>query len=219
MSRLLITFASLFECQKVFPEIETKFFSSPFFSVAKDVDAALLDVGLLPFATALTSLFSKNYWPMVIQAGIAGAYLDRGLSIGDLVRVDTEILGDQGFQEANGSFQPWPIKENGKPVSYSASHICYSPREISELKGVRGLTVNTCTGTSLLAETRRHFYDVDVESMEGASIFALAPIFNFKAYEVRAISNYVSDRQKSEWRAGEALTQLRNKIIKPMVFS
>ena len=55
--------------------------------------------------------------------------------------------------------------------------------------------------------------------MEGASIFALAPIFNFKAYEVRAISNYVSDRQKSEWRAEEALTQLRNKIIKPMVFS
>ncbi len=219
MSRLLIAFASSFECQKVFPEIEEKLFNSPFFSVTKDIDAAVLDVGLLPFATALTSLFSKNYWPMVMQLGIAGAYLDRGLSIGDVVRVDTEILGDQGFQEANGSFQPWPLKENGTPISYSASDVRFSPREISELKSVRGLTVNTCTGTSQLAEIRRHFYDVDVESMEGASIFALAPVLNFNAYEVRAISNYVSDRQKSEWRPEEALTQLRNKIINSMVFS
>lgn len=219
MSRFLITFASSFECQNVFPEIDTKFFSAPFFSVTKDVDAAVLDVGLLPFATALASLFSKNYWPMVMQLGIAGAYIDRGLSIGDVVRVDTEILGDQGFQEANGFFQPWPLKENGSPISYSASDIHFSPREISELKSVRGLTVNTCTGTSQLAETRRHFYDVDVESMEGASFLALAPVFNFKAYEVRAISNYVSDRQKSDWRAEDALAQLRRKIINPMVFS
>jgi futalosine hydrolase len=219
MFRQLIAFASSLECQKVFPEIDTKSFKSPFFHLTDDVDVAVLDVGILPFTVALTSLFSKNYWTVVIQVGIAGAYMNRGLCIGDVVRVDTEILGDQGFEKVDGSFQSWPLKENQEPISFSASDLSFSPPEIRMLKGVRGLTVNTCTGTSKTAENRCRSFNVDVESMEGASFLALAPLLNFKAYEVRAISNYVSDRNKSDWRIDDALAHLRTKIINPMVFS
>lgn len=218
-SNLLIVFASAFECQKVFPEIDVNAVKAPFFSVADRVDVAILDVGILPFTIALTSLFSKNHWPIVIQMGIAGAYLGRNLSLGEIVRVDSEILGDQGYQEIDGSFQSWPLKENKNFISYSSSEIKFSPESIRSLKGVRGLTVNTCTGTSSLANHRCQTFDVDVESMEGASFFALASVFDYKAYEVRSISNFVSDRRKFDWHSEEALTQLRLKIINPMVFS
>lgn len=217
MPATLIVFASALECNAIFPEYRGRAGQSIFFSIENRFDVAVLEVGILPFATAFCSLLREKQFCTVIQMGIAGAFLDAGLAIGDVVRVDTDTLGDQGFQEADGSFQPWPLGSQREPLSYSGGDLTLAPACIKSLKGVKGLTVNTCTGTSSLALNRRKFFNTDLESMEGASFFALSSVFGVNAYQVRAVSNYVSDRHKSDWKVEEALSQLKRQVIDPMV--
>lgn len=216
MPGTLIVFASALECNAVFPEQIRLEERTPFFSIKNHFDVAILEVGILPFATALCSLLYQNRYRTVLQMGIAGAFFESSLAIGDVVRVDTETIGDQGFQDIDGSFHPWPLRPS-KENPYSGGDLMRAPSCIKALKGVRGLTVNTCTGTSTLALSRRNLFNADVESMEGASFFALCSVFGVDAYQVRAVSNYVSERNKVSWRVEEALHQLKKKVIDPMV--
>src|SRR5437762_11436634 len=54
-------------------------------------------IGAVNTAHALTQYLSMNPAPsLVIQTGIAGAYVPANLSVGSVVLADTEIYGDLG---------------------------------------------------------------------------------------------------------------------------
>ena len=179
--------------------------------------AVVLGVGLLEFATNLSVLLSRFSaeapWTHVVLIGICGAYPGRGLNIGDVVRVDCEKVGDMGVVERDGSFMPWHKvcsgNSSGKPQVYESSSLRYAPAWIAGLKSASGLTVNCCTGTSAMAAERVQNFDVDVESMEGAACFSVCYAFGVPCFEIRAVSNFATDRDKSSWRIKEALDRLR----------
>lgn len=178
--------------------------------------AAILGVGLLEFATNLSRLLSRKdelCITDVILVGICGAYKNRGLSAGDVVRVDSEIVGDLGVQERDGSFVAWSRIGGGDIVQYESASLDKAPRWVAELRGASGLSVNCCAGTDQLAESRALLFDCDVESMEGAACFSVCKAFNVPAFEIRAVSNLVGNRDKSSWRIPEALAALRNCIF------
>ena len=52
-------------------------------------------------------------------------------------------------------------------------------------------------------------FDVDVESMEGAACFSVCHAFGMPCYEIRAVSNFATTRDKSTWRISDALASLR----------
>ena len=185
--------------------------------------AVVLGVGLLEFATNLSVLLSRlaadGPFTHVVLAGICGAYPDRGLNIGDVVRVDSEKVGDLGVVERNGSFTPWhkvcenPAKGDVSPTSarvYESSPLRGTPAWLECLRAVSGLTVNCCTGTAVMAAERIQNFDVDVESMEGAACFSICAAFGMPCYEIRAVSNLGTDRDKSTWRIPDALEKLKN---------
>jgi futalosine hydrolase len=181
--------------------------------------AVVLGVGLLEFSTNLSILLSRfsleGVFTHVVLAGICGAYPGRGLNIGDVVRVDSERVGDMGVVERDGSFTPWHKVCNGDSQKSSASALVYEssplrgvPAWLSGLKPASGLTVNCCTGTAAMAAERVQNFDVDVESMEGAACFSVCRAFGIPCYEIRAVSNFATDRDKSTWRIQEALENL-----------
>ena len=59
-----------------------------------------------------------------------------------------------------------------------------------------------------MAAERVQNFDVDVESMEGAACFSICRAFGIPCYEIRAVSNLATDRDKSTWRIQEALEKL-----------
>ena len=179
-------------------------------------NAVILGIGLLEFATNLSRILSRKDElgiSSVVLVGTCGAYRNSFLSVGQVVRVDTEIVGDLGVQEKDGSFVAWSSVSGGKIVRYEAAPAQKAPRWVASLRGASGISVNCCTGTELLAQTRSALFDCDVESMEGAACFAVCRVFDVPAYEVRGISNLVGDRDKSSWRVSEALASLRDCII------
>ena len=101
----LFAFASNLEFFGVFPECKS--FVQNNIRLGEIVElpegrgfAVVLGVGLLEFATNLSVLLSRfsaeGPFTHVVLAGICGAYPDRGLEIGSVVRVDSEIVGDLG---------------------------------------------------------------------------------------------------------------------------
>jgi futalosine hydrolase len=205
----LIAFASTVEFSRLFPSIETPGSSAVLLPNAKAY-VAVLGVGLLEFSTNLSAILAKQKFSMVLQVGIGGAFKNRGISIGDVVCIDTEYVGDLGVEDKDGSFLPWARIGGGSPQLYSGASLENAPKWLQALKRASGITVNCCTGTEELAEIRQLLFDADVESMEGAAGFAVCKAFDIPCYEIRAISNYVSTRKKSLWKISEALLALKN---------
>ena len=187
--------------------------------------AVVLGVGLLEFSTNLSVLLSRfayeGPFTHVVLAGICGAYPGRGLNIGDVVRVDSEVVGDLGVVECDGSFTPWHMvcstSANGSVAQasaqvYESSSLRGVPAWLSKLKPVSGLSVNCCTGTASMAADRVRNFNVDVESMEGAACFSICHAFCVPCCEIRAVSNFATTRDKSTWRISEALAALQSLV-------
>lgn len=215
----LFAFASTLEFSKMFPDIDlpesVQDNTDKVISLAvagKNIGcAAILGVGLVEFSSNLARLLSQKEQlgiSSVVLAGICGAYKNSGLQVGDVARVDRETVGDLGVEENDGSFTPW-AKISGAVKTYNASEVSSAPLWIRNLRGASGLSVNCCTGTEATALTRAHLFNCDVESMEGAACFSICQAFAVPAYEIRAVSNYVGARDKSQWKIGEALEKLR----------
>ena len=226
----LFAFASNLEFFGVFPECKS--FVQRDIRLGEIVElpegrgfAVVLGVGLLEFATNLSVLLSRfaaeGPFTHVVLAGICGAYPGRGLDVGDVVRVDSEVVGDLGVVECDGSFTPWhkvcSTSANGSVAQasaqvYESSSLWGVPAWLSKLKPVSGLSVNCCTGTASMAADRVRNFNVDVESMEGAACFSVCRAFCIPCCEIRAVSNFATTRDKSTWRIKDALDRLRMAI-------
>lgn len=223
----LFAFASNVEFFGVFPECKS--FVQNNIRLGEIVElpegrgfAVVLGVGMLEFATNLSVLLSRfaaeGPFAYVVLVGVCGAYPSRGLNVGDVVRVDSERVGDLGVVECDGSFMPWHKVCSGggnaqnSTVSaqvYESSPLREAPGWLSNLKPVAGLSVNCCTGTASMAKERSENFNVDVESMEGAACFSVCHAFCIPCYEIRAVSNFATTRDKSAWRIADALSALR----------
>ena len=78
------------------------------------VSVVLTGIGAVNTAYALTQYLATQPRPsLVIQTGIAGAYVPAGIPVGSVVLADTEIYGDLGVMTTGG----WlPAEEIGIPI-------------------------------------------------------------------------------------------------------
>jgi len=215
----LFAFATTMEFSAVFPEASAAYPDATYKLIPIDgfpggAYACVLDVGVLDFSVGLTSILldckrTNVNISAVINVGICGAYPNRCLDLLDVVRIDEDMLGDYGCEEQDGSFNSWAKVRHASIARLAPSPIC---DVITSLKPVRGATVNCCTGTEVTAILRSQKLDCDVETMEGIACFAVCEKFQIPAYQIRAISNFATTRDKSQWKAREALAKLREII-------
>lgn len=173
--------------------------------------ACVLGLGILNFATNLTYLLAsvkqqKIQISAVFILGICGAYPDRGINVLDVVRVDSESVGDMGYQEKDGSFSPFPSTVRATAVEHAPAHL-------QKLKSAVGLTVNCCTGTEELALSRAKMFNADIENMEGAAGISACIAHNMPVFEIRAVSNMATTRDRKSWKINEALAALRQTVL------
>ncbi|MDR1759498.1 MAG: futalosine hydrolase [Fibrobacter sp.] len=175
-------------------------------SFSAGTELSVLGVGLVNFSAGLAKALHSGEYERVIQLGIGGAYSSSGLKLGELVFVEEDQAGDLGYQETDGSFHRFKAEMVGKSVYRASSEplACFS-----SLPKVRAISVNCCTGTQNLAAERENLYGAQIETMEGVSCFALAEAFGCKAYQIRAVSNFVTARDPSRWEISKALQSLQ----------
>lgn len=153
------------------------------------VTLTITGVGMLSTALALERVLNSETPERVILAGIAGAYPESGLKIGDCVAVRTERTAD------TGSF-------SGKMFTpkFNQSYDCPNPLP-SDLPAVTSQCVNVAGAPFLPAS------DAQIENMEGAAFFALCRQKGIPCWEIRAISNFVGEPFE-QWNIPMATHQL-----------
>ena len=127
----------------------------------------------------------------LISIGIAGAYRDTNLQIGDVVFVGSEVVGDLGVE--------LPDHPNFRPLwdfPFGASHVkvdLHAP-VIGSVPVVNGCTVSTVTGTRATGIRRRDMFGASIETMEGYAVADIANARGVRCIEIRAISNFAAER-------------------------
>ena len=212
MNGTLVAFASRQEFNTIFPQISAVVASTTPQSIGNRYDVAVCGVGMLEFSANLAFLLAKNRYERVVQVGICGAYPDRGLEIGDVVRVDSEVVGDMGVQTREGHFVAWN-EVVGEDVRYEGESPRYLTLALASVRSALGVTVNCCTGTAYLAGRRSRLFSADVETMEGAACFAVCKRFGVPAFQFRGVSNIATDRDTSTWRIPEAMAALKSEVL------
>lgn len=169
---------------------------------------AIADVG--PVAAALTTsdvLHARADIDAVISAGISGAFLGSGLSVGDVAVATLVHHADLGV-EVDGGFVPareldWPY----------GSFTCDA--ELVELAVAAGATAGELltttrqsTSADRIAQLRKLWPNALAEAMEGAGVASAAARFDLPMTEVRAISNMVGPRTVYPWDKPTALDAL-----------
>ena len=171
--------------------------------------------GIGPVLTTfhLTKMLASHDIDFVLNMGIAGSFVN-SLKPGEVVSVREEVFADIGVEDEGSVktlFEAGLIDGNVFPfrngmLSRKKDHLLNEV--LTELRLVKGITVNVASGSKTSAMRLFSKYQPEVESMEGAAVFYTCLMENVDFAEIRAISNIVGERNKLEWRVSEAITML-----------
>lgn len=172
---------------------------------------ALTGVGIPEALGRVTELIRTLRPARILNLGIAGAYPNSGLKIGDVVVVDSEVYGDVGFELPDE-----PGFQAITTVPFGAAYVAPLPLQSDArwtrngaLPAVRGCTVNACTGTDRTGLLRETLYQAAIETMEGAAVAQAGRRADLPVCQVRAISNVAARRDMRPANIAIALASLR----------
>jgi futalosine hydrolase len=220
--KILIVAATAYEISGVIGQLEQKGEKKSFFQYSingHEVFPIVLGVGSFLTGFGLGK-YNLNDIDVAIQIGIAGSF-NKNLNIGDVVNVTSDMFGDIGVSNADGSFSSvydlelwnkdlFPLKD-GKITAVN--------NKLSlNLPSVSGITVNRVTGTENEIEALIHKYpNIDIESMEGAAFMYACTSSNVECVQLRGISNYVEVRNKENWNIDLALNNLESQLMENLL--
>lgn len=152
---------------------------------------------------------------MVLNVGVCGSFT-RHFSLGDVVEITQDTFADLGAWNADGEFLD--MQQLGLAITQNHTHIIYNyivnhtPLN-SGLPQVRGISVETVSGSELDIKKRIARWNPEVETMEGAAFFLSCTLAGVAFGAVRAVSNYVEPRNRANWQMELAIQQLGNSAL------
>ncbi|HVF82285.1 MAG TPA: futalosine hydrolase [Flavisolibacter sp.] len=180
------------------------------------VEVLITGVGIASTLYRLTKKILTDKPQYIIQAGIAGS-LDTHLVLGDVVVVQSDTIGDLGVQEKEGFLSvfdmgfadkdKWPWKE-GKLINSTNHH-----RQTGHYV-VDAVTVNEVSTNRDRINYYRHQLQAAIETMEGAAVHYVGSLENIPFMQLRALSNYVGERDKTKWDLQGAIRNLNTELVR-----
>jgi len=171
-------------------------------------------VGPVETAVRLTRFLSVNEKSVqaVLNFGIGGAYrlpvgMDQPVLL-DICLAEKEVFGDFGIclPEGMAYLDRSLTGDLDFPLDGELRRRC---RQILDNLGMTChtgvfITVTSITATLRRAEMLRERWQGLCENMEGAAVARVCREFSIPCLEMRAVSNYVEDRNPANWRLQEA---------------
>ena len=173
-------------------------------------------IGMLAASFALTKLAMEDKPDLIIQVGIAGTF-DTSQTLGSVVVINEETIGDLGVEE-DGKWKDLfdlklekssyhPFEKRKLPNQWLTKY------NLLGLKEVIGITVNEISTNQERIQKIIKKYNPTIESMEGAAVHYVARETNIPFIQIRAISNYIGERDKSNWQMKLAIDNLNQTLI------
>jgi futalosine hydrolase len=184
-----------------------------------DLEIMILIAGIGSISTAwsMKEWISVNGKPdLAINVGIAGSYNDK-YGIGDVVMPVSDCFADAGVEDGSEFvtlFEAGLVSSESIPFKNGiiTAENGYTDRIKNILSPVRAITVNTSSGSESTIMRLKEKFNPDIETMEGATFFYICARENIPFLALRAISNRVEPRNKSNWNISLALDNLSEKL-------
>lgn len=177
-----------------------------------EVDFLATGSGVAATAYALTKALHTASYHLVLHVGIAGSYTD-ALRLGDVCLVEREVFADLGvdtadnfttfFEQGLESPDAFPFTAGELVCPYLADYAA-----LDTLPKVRSATVSIVSARPEVLAMRRQKFMPDIEGMEGAAVFYVCLQEAVPFIQLRAISNKVGVRDKSQWDIPLSLAKL-----------
>ncbi|MEA3427502.1 MAG: futalosine hydrolase [Bacteroidota bacterium] len=174
-------------------------------------------VGMLASAVSLSRMVLEDKPDLVIQVGIAGCF-DTSQPLGKVVVISDESLADMGVQEdgkwrdifdlklEKSSYHPFEKRKLPNPW--------LSAYNLLKLPKVSAITINEISTDPDRIKQLIKKYNPVTESMEGAALHYVCREARIPFLQIRAISNYIGERNKANWDLKNAIENLNQTLIK-----
>lgn len=200
------------------PRLHAQSYLLPEFSgvhlVVNGVDPkhAVARVGTTPAALVAYEVVQKLKPQLLLSAGTAGGFAERGVSIGDVYVGERIILHDR-YIPINAAYEAYA----------KGNYVCTTARALAERVGLPLGVVSTCNSFAI-SEREKALLDAErvvANDMEAAAIAEVAALFDCDMLAVKTITNFVGHTAVAEFdqHFTHALTQLVNalQVLVPLV--
>lgn len=189
---------------------------SPFIDAHTGIDVLISGVGLPSAMYHLQKRMQQLDYDLIIQAGIAGAF-NRKIELGETLWVKQDAFGDLGTEEKENFlpvFNAGLADQNEFPFT---NGWLLNESEVTkkiQLNAAKAVTVNKVTDSKLQEQQIIKHFDPDIESMEGAALHYVCLQENTPFLQLRTVSNYAGERDKTKWKIKEAIMNLNTELLK-----
>jgi futalosine hydrolase len=180
------------------------------------VRICITGVGSVPTTYRLVREISAFRPDLAIQAGIAGCF-SREVPLGSLYRVSTDRFADLGAEQGDMLLDVFdlglldkdepPFADKKLPASVPEFPV------IREQQEAEAITVNMVSGHPATIGRLQDKYAPLLESMEGAAFHYVCLLESVNFVQVRTVSNYVAQRDKTQWDIPLAVQALNSWLI------
>lgn len=159
-------------------------------------------IGMAGMTLHLSRFLASSQVEQSINIGFCGSF-DHQIQLGSLVYVQNDVFAEIGVSDEIEHIIPFDRLLTNEAI-LKHLNIFQKPKLTfhnfnDEMKSVKGITVNTCTGDIRRAEHLVSKFDAEVESMEGAAFFMTCNSFNIPCQQIRAVSNHIPGRNPDRW--------------------
>lgn len=189
-------------------------FEAKHFKIETSHNVEVLISGIGGFATmySLTKYCTENRPDFIIHAGICGAF-DESFQLGEVVNVMIDHFADFGVTEKGKwktGFEMGLVSSHKIP--FTEGQLVAPNNDIANFPKVIATTSQTITTSNEQKNFLTKRFQASVETMEGAFVHYVCIKEDIPFIHLRAISNYVGERDKEKWETTTALKNLNAAI-------
>lgn len=160
--------------------------------------------------------FINQYQPTIlIQAGIAGSF-NKEINPGTVVLIQKDRFADLGVVENDKWKDIFELGLSDPSSPPFANGWLINPRGLqynpNKLKNVTGISVNEINTSATKTRILTDKYQPVTESMEGAAFHYVCLQKNIPFIQIRAVSNYVGERNKANWEIEKSVLCLNKEL-------
>lgn len=179
------------------------------------IDVLVTGIGLTATTYSLMEQFRIKRPDLVIQAGVGGCF-DKTIPLGKVFAVKMEAIADQSVVELNKLKTMFDLKllpQDQFPFKRGWLLNNTTSLKKMRLKKVVGVSVNEITTSPEKVKFYRKKFNPVIESMEGAALHYVCLKERISFIQLRAVSNYIAERNKKNWNMKESITNLNNELM------
>lgn len=181
------------------------------------VDILITGIGMVATSYHVAKTLMAKKYDLAVNAGICGAFHPH-LHIGEVVNVARDCFPELGAENKNEFLTIFELGlEDPSEFPYQDGMIENKSWKtltgIINLPEVTGVTANTVHGNKTSIEKLTSRFHPQTESMEGAAFLYVCLMEKIPCLQLRAVSNFVEERDKPGWNIELALKNLNKTLI------